>query len=101
MKKILIVLTMIVSAIAVNAKVGDKTPITESQIKEIKVETTTTKSGKEKTEYIVIYINKDNKKKIAYMTKTDYNKYNQSKKYNLDIDYYILEMKTKNKLVVE
>lgn len=101
MKKVLISLTALIFSLTASAEVGDKTPITESQILEIKVEQSTTKSGKEKTEYIVIFTDNNGKKKMAYTTKTEYDKYNKSKQYKLDSDYYIVEMKTKLKFVVE
>ena len=83
------------------AEVGDQTPINVNQIVEIKQETSTTKSGKEKVETIVIYKDAQGKRKLAYMTSTDYKKLQQAKQYNLDIEYILVEMKTKTKLVVK
>lgn len=101
MKKLLISLTALLASVTTFAEPGDKTPISESQILEIKVEQSTTKSGKDKTEYIVIFKDSNGKKKMAYTTKTEYDKYQKSKQYKLDSDFYIIEMKSKLKFIVE
>lgn len=101
MKHTILCLLMALLSLTSYAKVGDETPIKAEQIVEIKQEVSTTSTGKQRTEYVVIYKNSANKRKLAYMTATDYKKLQQAKKYNLDIEYIIVEMKTKFKLIVK
>lgn len=100
MKKYLIMLMLAVSLSAA-AAVGDETPLASDKIVEIKSETYTNSKGKACVEIIVIYKNAEGKRKMAYMTKSDHKKAEKAKRYNVDIEYVLVEGKTKNKIVVK
>lgn len=100
MKKFLTMLMLAVS-LNVSAAVGDETPLPASNIIEVKQERSTTSSGKEKVEIIVIYKDSQNKRKMAYMTKSDYTKVERAKRYNVDIEYVLVEGKTRMKITVK
>ena len=100
MRKFLIGLAFFVS-LNVVAAVGDTTPLPARNIVEIKQEKSTTSKGKEKIETIVIYKDAAGKRRMAYMTLTDFRKYEKADKYEVDVDFYIVEGKTRNKITVK
>lgn len=100
MQKFLTMLMLAVS-LSVSAAVGDTTPISASNIVEVKQERSTTSKGKEKVEIIVIYKDAHGKRKLAYMTQSDYKKVEQARKYSVDIEYVLVEGKTRMKMTVK
>lgn len=83
------------------AAVGDTTPLAADRIVELKEEKVQTSTGKERVEIIVIYKDAEGKRRLAYMTKSDYKKVEQAQKYNVFIEYTLVEGKTKMKIQVK
>lgn len=100
MKKIFMALMMCV-ALSAGAKVGDVTPLSADRILEVKQEKSKTAKGTEKVEIVVIYKDSKGHRKMASMTKTDYKKLEQAKKYNTYLEYELVEGKTKMKIQVK
>lgn len=92
---------MLAMSLAATAAVGDSTPLPSTCILEVKTETSTTSAGKERTEIIVVYRNAEGKRKLAYMTKSDHKKMEMARKYGADIEYVLVEGKTRNKITVQ
>lgn len=83
------------------AAVGDTTPLPADHILELKQETVKNSKGVERIEIVVIYKDSEGKRRLAYMTKADYKKVEQSKKYNTFVEYVLVEGKTKMKIQVK
>lgn len=100
MKKLLVILMLAVS-LSVSAAVGDTTPIASDKIVEVKSEQVTNSKGKTRTEHIVIYKDAQGNRRMAYMTATDHKKLEQAKRYNLYVEYVLVEGKTRNKITIK
>lgn len=87
--------------LSAGAAVGDVTSLPVERIVELKEETVKTSKGKERTEIVVIYKDSEGKRRLAYMTKSDYKKVEQARKYNVFIEYMLVEGKTKMKIQVK
>lgn len=83
------------------AAVGDTTPLAADRIVELKEEKVQTSTGKERVEIVVIYKDAEGKRRLAYMTKSDYKKVEQARKYNVFVEYTLVEGKTKMKIQVK
>lgn len=83
------------------AAVGDMTPLPAERLLELKVEHGKTSKGKEKVEIVAIYKDTEGKRRIAYMTKSDYRKVEQAKAYDVFLEYVLVEGKTKMKIKVK
>lgn len=92
---------MLALSLNVSAAIGDVIPLATEQIVEIKTETSTTSKGKQKVEYVVIYKDREGKRRMAYMTKSDYNKLERAKQYDVYVEYVLVEGKTRNKVTVK
>jgi hypothetical protein len=100
MKKI--ILLALISAFAlVSFANNDTIPLPKDKVEKIVEEPYTNTKGKTSTKYFVIFKNKNGKKKMAEINKSDFNKLEQAKKYSLDVDYFLVISKTKTKLIVK
>lgn len=100
MKKILTMLMLVVS-LNVMAEVGDTTALPANNVVQIRQEITTTSKGKEKTETFVIYKDATGKRRIAYMSKSDYKKWERAQKYAVCVDYLLIEGKNRMKIAIK
>lgn len=97
----LIFLSLMAFSLLSYAEVGDTSPLSAKNIIEVKQKTSKTSTGKDKLEILVIYKDANGKRKLAYMSKSDYKKMEQAGEYNLDIEYELVEQKTKTKIRVK
>lgn len=100
MRKLILSLMLGVCLSATSA-VGDTTPLPVDSILEIKQETVRSSKGVERTEIVVIYKDSEGKRRLAYMTKSDYKKVEQSRKYDTFLEYILVEGKTRTKVQVK
>lgn len=100
MRKLILAL-LLGAYLSAGAAVGDTTPLNADHILEVKQETVKNSKGVEHTEIVVIYKDSEGKRRIAYMTKADYKKLEQSKKYNTFVEYVLVEGKTRMKIQVK
>lgn len=87
--------------LSAGAAVGDTTPLSADHILEVKQEIVKSSKGVERTEIVVIYKDSEGKRRLAYMSKADYKKVEQSRKYNTFLEYVLVEGKTRMKIQVK